>query len=101
MDGQDASQPQEGGQIEIQRLYEQSPDALSMYSEIAHIVGTRNEVIIQFYETIPGIPGPSGAAETMTTRLKATITMSFAHAANLGRILLERIPEEHRQGNTQ
>ena len=101
MVGRDAPQPLEGDESQVQRLFEQPSDALSIYSDFAQVVGTANEIILQFYESIPGIPGPSGSPEEVTTRLKATIVMSMAHAGNLGRILMQRIPEQHQQRNAQ
>ena len=101
MVGQDAPQPQEGGESQIRRVFEQPLDALSTYSDLTQIVGTANEIILQFYESIPGIPGQSGGPEEMTTRLKATIVMSMAHAAILCKLLMERIPEQYQQGRAQ
>ena len=71
----------------VNRIFEQPNDSLSMYSDFAQVVGTGHEVILQFYETIPGTPGPSGTPEMVRTRLRATITVSKAHASNIGRLL--------------
>ena len=101
MVGHDVPQPQEGGESQVRRVFEQPSDALSIYSDLAQIVGTANEIILQFYESIPGIPGQSGGPEEMTTRLKVTVVMSMAHAATLGKLLMERIPEQYQQGKAR
>ncbi len=44
--------------IQVNRIYEQGPDSVSFYSDVAQIVNTGHEVVLQFYETIPGAPGP-------------------------------------------
>ena len=72
----------------VNRIFEQPPDTLSMYSDFAQVVGTGHEVLLQFYESIPGVPGASGAPDLIRTRLRATITVSKAHASNIGRLLL-------------
>ena len=48
MVGQDAPQPQEGGESQVRRVFEQPLDALSTYSDLTQIVGTANEIILQF-----------------------------------------------------
>ena len=101
MVGQDAAESQEGTPIRAKRVFEQPSDILSMYSDYAQVVGTGHEVIVQFYETIPGIPLPSGAPETVTTRLRATIVISRAHAANLGKSLLQNSETEPPTGGTK
>jgi len=53
------SKPPEGAQV-INRIFEQPPDAVSFYSDVAQVLGTGLEVVMQFYETIPGTPGPGG-----------------------------------------
>lgn len=84
--------PEEGTQAPpkgVSRVFEQPPEAISLYSDYTQVVGTGHEVMLQFYETIPGAPGPKGGPETVRSRLRATVTLSPAHAANLGRMLLE------------
>ena len=44
--------------MEINRIFEQPEGALSLYSDFAQVIGTGSEVVLQFYETIPGAPGP-------------------------------------------
>jgi hypothetical protein len=68
-------------------VFEQPADGISLYSDFAQIVGTGQEVVLQFYETIPGPPGPGGQIQMVRTRLRATITVSKAHAANIGNLL--------------
>lgn len=74
---------------EVRRSWEQPDDAIVCYSEVAQIIGTGQEVVLQFYETIPGAPGPSGKIETARSRLRATVIVSKPHAVNIGRLLLK------------
>jgi len=78
---------------EAQRIFEQPPDAISLYSDIAQVLRTPNEIVFQFYETIPGPPGADGKITLVRTRLRATITVSIPHAANIGEILRTRTQE--------
>jgi len=80
--GQQASQ--------AQRIFEQPADAISLYSDLTHILRTENEIVLQFYETTPGPPGVAGNITTVRTRLRATVTVSIPHAANIGEILRTR-----------
>jgi hypothetical protein len=75
--------------LEISRVFEQPEGSLSFYSDVAQVMGTGNEVLLQFYETIPGPPGPSGTMQLVRTRLRATIVVSYAHAANIGNLLIQ------------
>ena len=74
--------------IQINRIFEQPPDAVSFYSDVAQVLGTGLEVVMQFYETIPGAPGPGGKIQMVRSRLRSTVIISKAHAANIGRLLL-------------
>jgi hypothetical protein len=80
----------------INRIFEQPEGAISCYSDFAQVVGTGNEVVLQFYETIPGTPGPGGQIQMIRTRLRATISVSVAHAKNIGNLLIKQagIPEK-------
>lgn len=84
-------------QMQINRVFEQPPDAVSLYSDVAQIIGTGHEVVLQFYETIPGTPGPGGQIQMVRTRLRATITVSMVHASNIGRLLLKQSQAESPQ----
>ena len=77
-------------EIQIQRVYEQPPDAVSFYCDMTQILSTGNEIILQFYETIPGPPGPEGQITQVRTRLKATITIGLTHAQTIGKLLTEK-----------
>jgi len=79
------------GGIQAQRLFEQPADSASFYSDMAQVVSTGNEVILQFYETIPGPPGADGNITVVRTRLRATVTVSVKHAANIGNLLIQRL----------
>lgn len=83
-----APEPSSGG-TQITRVFEQPPDAISLYSDFAQIVGTGHEVVLQFYETIPGAPGAGGEIQIVRTRLRATIIVSKPHAANIGNLLIK------------
>lgn len=84
----------EEGTSQITRVFEQPPDTLSFYSDYAQIIGTGHEVLLQFYETIPGPPSlPGGQVTVVRTRLRVTAVVSQAHAANIGRLLLQRVGE--------
>ena len=89
MVGQDAPEPQQGVTSKVRRVFEQPSDTISLYSDYAQVIGTGFEVVVQFYESIPSIPVSSGPPETVSTRLRATIVLSRAHAANLGKSLLQ------------
>jgi hypothetical protein len=83
-----ANESQEGTQIN--RIFEQPQDSVSFYCDVAQIRGTGNEVVLQFYESIPGPPGPGGAIQLVRTRLRSTVVVSKAHAANIGKLLLQQ-----------
>lgn len=84
------------GVTEVSRVFEQPADAISLYSDFAQIFGTGHEVILQFYETIPGPPGPGAKVQIVRSRLRATIAVSLSHAANIGRLLLEQLERKPR-----
>lgn len=75
---------------EIQRIYEQPPEAISFYCDLGQILRTENEIVMQFYETIPGIPDLGGNIKNVRARLRASITVSFPHAQNIGKFLIEK-----------
>jgi hypothetical protein len=82
------------GALQAQRIYEQPQDAISFYCDLAQILATENEIVMQFYETIPGPPGPGGTIASVRSRLRATITLSIRHSQNIGRLLIEKTKEE-------
>jgi len=87
----DEKQPPKENVLQIERIFEQPPDAISFYSDMAQVVHTGTEIVLQFYEAIPGPPyGPTGHITKVRTRLRATVTLSFSHAHNLGKLLLEK-----------
>ncbi len=77
--------------VQTERFFEQLPDAISFFSDFAQIAHTGNEVVMQFYETIPGPPGPEGNITRVRTRLKATITIGLNHAQIIGKLLTEKV----------
>jgi hypothetical protein len=78
------------GGIQVKRIFEQPEGTLSLYSDYCQVVGTGHEVVLQFYETIPGPPGPGGKMEHVRSRLKATVIVSTAHAKNIGNLLIKQ-----------
>ena len=77
--------------IEAKRVWEQLPDAISLYSDAAQVLYTGNEVIVQFYETIPKPPSAEGKIAEVTTRLRTTVVLSPEHALRLGKTLLQQL----------
>ncbi len=86
--------------IRAKRVFEQPPDAISLYSDMAQIMATEHEVLLQFYETIPKAPGAEGEITEVTSRLRATVILSPAHAVNVGKLLLRRL-EQAEQGRRE
>jgi len=85
------------GPVSIERVFEQPPDAISFYCEMGQVFATENEMVMQFYETIPGPPDSAGNIPRVRTRLRATVTISFPHAKNIGKLLIEKtkkVPEK-------
>jgi hypothetical protein len=80
-------------EIQVVRLFEQPPDAISFYADLGQVLHTGNEIVIQFYETIPGPPDPAGIIKNVRSRLRATITLSPPHARNIGKLLVEKTKE--------
>ncbi len=78
------------GDLLIDRIFEQPPDAISFYCEMGQVLATKNEVVMQFYEMIPGTPEKDGQITRVRNRLRATITVSPAHAKNIAKSILER-----------
>jgi len=74
----------------LERTFEQGPDAVSFYCDFTQILGTENELVLQFYETIPGAPGPDGIVRTIKSRLRATITFSHEHALRIAEAIQQR-----------
>jgi hypothetical protein len=75
---------------QVERYFEQSPTAISFYCDMTQVVSTGNEVVLQFYETIPAPPDREGKITKVISRLKATVTFSVPHAHNFAKILVER-----------
>jgi hypothetical protein len=49
-------------------------------------MATENEVVMQLYETIPGLPDSDGKLTKAVSRLRATVTLSISHAKNVGKV---------------
>jgi hypothetical protein len=87
-----AQEPQPVGGQAINRVFEQPADAISFYCDLAQVVGTPNEIVLQFYETIPGPPsGSKGDIQMARSRLRATVVVSQSHATNIGQLLLQKV----------
>lgn len=78
---------------QIERYFEQSPTAISFYCDLAQVMTTGHEVVLQLYETIPASPDREGKITKVVSRLKATVTFSIPHALNFGKVLIERTSE--------
>ncbi|HPC03421.1 MAG TPA: hypothetical protein PKY58_04795 [Syntrophales bacterium] len=76
---------------ELKRIFEQGPDVLTFYSDFTQVVNTGHEVVFQFYETVPGLPGSDGVIQSVHCRLRASITVSKSLASNLGKNLLTKV----------
>jgi len=77
----------------VPRVFELPNDSISFYSDYARVLGTAEEIILQFYDTIPEAP-EEGIVPRARTRLRATITLSYPHAQRIGELLLKRAGEE-------
>lgn len=75
------------------RVFEQPSDAVSFYSDLAQVLATAEEIVLQFYETIPEAP-EGGKVDKVRTRLRATVTLSRSHARRIGQLLLKRTRKE-------
>ncbi len=80
--------------VQLRREFEQPADAISFYCDFTQIIGAANEILVQFYETIPGPPGADGQAQTVKTRLRATVMVSRPQAERIGQLLLKQVQEE-------
>lgn len=80
--------------LQVQRFYEQGSDSVSFYSDLAQVINTGNEIVFQFYETIPGAPGPTGVIQSAKSRLRATITLSLQHAKNIANNVITQLPDQ-------
>jgi len=76
--------------LQAERFFEQPADAISFFSDFAQVAHTGNEIVIQFYETIPGPPSREGGMTKVRTRLRATITVGLTHSQVIGKLLLEK-----------
>ena len=82
------STPEQPSGIQVQRTFDEtSSDFVAFYSDFAQILCTNEEVRLQFYETIPGPPGEDGVVASATSRLRASVTVSLAHAQRIGQRL--------------
>ena len=86
--------PDDSGAAQINRIFEQPPDMASFYSDYAQVIGTEHEIVIQFYETIPGSPAAGGKIQMVRSRLRANVVIGKAHALNIGRLLLQNASEK-------
>jgi hypothetical protein len=74
----------------LERVFEQPPDAVVCYSDLVQMTGSEHEIVIQFYESIPGPPQqPSGGPANVKSRLRASVIVSREHAAKIGNGLLQ------------
>ena len=80
-------------EVMVQRIFEQPADAISFHCDLGQVFHTGNDVVMQFYETIPGAPDSQGNIKIVRTRLKATIYFNIQHARNLGNLLVQKTKE--------
>jgi hypothetical protein len=76
--------------LKVERIFEQPSDAVSFFCDVAQVLSTGNEVILQFYETTPGPPDHNGKIAKVRSRLRATVTLNLPHAATIGKLLIEK-----------
>lgn len=82
--GQEHSEATKQAPMRVNRVFEQPPDAISLYSDFAQIMGTGYEVLLQFYSGAiqPGsrpraaAPGPRAGVEDGACRLSRVLTDS-------------------------
>jgi hypothetical protein len=79
--------------LQVNRVFEQPADAVTLYADFAQILGTGSEVIVQLYETIPDVPGPTGQVQSVRSRLRATVILAPGHARSIAQLL-----EQHAGG---
>ena len=85
------AEPQIVRDTKAKRHFEQPPDAISLYADLAQLLATEHEVYLQFYETIPKAPDAEGNVAEVTSRLRVTVALSPAHALTLGKSLLVKL----------
>jgi hypothetical protein len=67
---------------QVERIFEQPLDAITCYADVVSLAVTDHEVIVQFYEPVPG-PPKAGGPPVMRTRLRATVILTKEHAGKL------------------
>ncbi len=80
------------------REIEQPEDAIALFSDYPILLDSSTEAILQFYETIPAEPNEQGRIVIMTSKLRATIRLSYITLAglheNIGKLLKARIERQ-------
>lgn len=69
------------------RRFTQSEDSFVTYADFVQVTRTANEVYIQFYTTVPGIPLESAKIADVVSRLSATIVVSPQQAKRIAEAL--------------
>jgi hypothetical protein len=87
--------------MQVARIFEQPADAITLYSDFAQVIGTGSEFVLQFYESVPEPPGPSGQVQSIRSRLRATVVVSPAHAQSIGRLLLQQAEDPGSPGTSR
>jgi hypothetical protein len=77
--------------IDIRRTFTQPDDAISAYGDYTQVSATAEEVVFQFYETIPGIPGEDAHIRGANSRLRATVMMSRDAAGRLVQVVVDAL----------
>lgn len=74
-------------EAEIVRTFTQPVDAISFFSDYAQVLVSGDGITMQIYETIPGVPSGDGKVSSVTTRLRATVSMTEERARALAAAL--------------
>jgi hypothetical protein len=65
------------------RKFVPNDGAISFFCDYTQVIVTEEFVILQHYETIPDLPGDDAKVRGVTSRLRATVTMSEPSMARL------------------
>lgn len=76
---------------QVTRTFVQPTDASSFYSDLVQIVAVDDAIVLQFYETIPGVPAGDGIVTDATTKLRSTVTVSKKHAEKIMNAIKESL----------
>ncbi len=81
--------------LKVTRVLNNQKMQFHFFLDYAQIINTEKEIVMQFYESIPGPPSPDSQIKNVKTRLKATITVGLPHAETIGKLLLKKMGLEN------